>query len=256
MDKNRISQSIIVGLAAVMATAGWTGLKNLLFDGGGWIFPSVSFLILLIFLSLNCLLTRSKINLLITLAFVLVSFLFTFGINSGYLAILFIALLLFVFGFAQAVNEKKNRIKIQISKILRKGLPPVLTGLALIIAAVYYFSPLAVQKQSEIKVPRPLFDVMSQPLIDMTQGASLGDDTEISNMVYEALNQGISRYTRAYGQYIPLGMAIGVFFAIKAVSILFMWIVILLSGLIFKFLVSLGAIKIHEKAVLQEVMEI
>lgn len=255
MDKNRIAQSVIVGLAAVMAAASWVGLKNFLFGDGGWIFPTIGFLVLLVFLSINCLLTSSKINLLITLAFVLVSFLFSFGINLSYLAVLFAVFLLFVFGFAQAVNEKKNRIKIQIVQILRKGLPPVLTGLALIIAAVYYFSPLAAQKQAEIEIPRPLFDMISQPLIDMAQDASLDNDMEIGDALYEAINQGISRYSRDYGQYIPLGMAFGVFFAVKALGFLFMWLVILLSWAIFKLLIASGAIKVREKAVLQEVIE-
>lgn len=267
MDKNRISQSVIIGLAAVMAVASWAGLKGLLFEGGSWVFPVVGFLILLVFLSLNCLLTRSKVILLITLIFVLISFLFTFGVNLNYLIALFAALLLFVFGFSRSINEKQNRIKIQISKILRKGLPLVLTGLSLMIAVVYYSSPLALRGQDEIKIPRPLFDAISQSVINIVGGQDfssqlgqpVGDslivDEEISDMLYKGINQEINRYGGNYKQYFPFGLALGVFFAVKAISIPFMWLVILLSGIIFKFLVALGAVKIHEKAVLQEVME-
>jgi len=252
MDKNRMVQSVIVGLAAVIAAASWAGLKGFLFEGGNWIFPSVGFLVLLVFLSLNCLLTKSKINLFITLTFVLVSFLFAFGINLSYLAVLIVALLLFSFGFARAINEKENRIKIQIGKILRKGLPSVLTGLALIIAAVYYFSPLAAQWQGKIEIPRPLFDAISQPMID---SASLGSSEEIGDMIYDSVNQSVNKYSQNYEEYIPFGLAVGVFFTVKALGIVLIWLVILLSAAIFKILVSFGAVKIHEKAVLQEVME-
>jgi len=244
MDKNRMVQSVIVGLAAVIAAASWAGLKGFLFEGGNWIFPSVGFLVLLVFLSLNCLLTKSKINLFITLTFVLVSFLFAFGINLSYLAVLIVALLLFSFGFARAINEKENRIKIQIGKILRKGLPSVLTGLALIIAVVYYFSPLAARGQGEIEIPRPLFDVISQ-----------SSSEEIGDMIYDSVNKSINKYSQNYEEYIPFGLAVGVFFTVKALGIVLIWLVILLSAAIFKILVSFGAVKIHEKAVLQEVME-
>lgn len=268
MNKNRISQSVIVGMATVMAAAGWFGLKSFLFESGGWVFPSVSFLVLLVFLNLNCLLTRSKIILLITLVFVLTSFLFTFGISLNYLAVLFAVLLLFMFGFSQAIDEKQNRIKIQMSKILHKGLPFVLTGLSLLIAVVYYSSPLALQGQDEIKIPRPLFDAISQPVINIVGGQSFGSqsgqsaggslivDEEISALLYEGINREINRCGARYKQYFPLGLSVGVFFAIKMISVPFMWIVILLSWAIFKLLIFLGAVKIHEKAVLQEVMEV
>lgn len=267
MDRNRISQSIFIGLAAVVATANWIGLKNLLFEGGGWVFPSVGFLILFIFLSLNCLLTRSKIILLVTLVFVLVSFLFTFGVNLNYLAVLFVALLLFVFGFSRSVNEKKYRIKIQVSKILHKGLPLALTGLSLIIASVYYFSPLALRGQDEIKIPRPLFDAVLQPVVNIIGeqspvsqlgqpiDASLIINKEMSDMLFENINQEINKYSGSYKQYFPLGLSIGVFFAIKAISIPFMWLTVFLSWAIFKLLIVLGAVKICEKAVLQETVE-
>lgn len=268
MDRNRISQSVIVGLAAVVATANWIGLKNFLFEGGSVIFPVVGFLALLVFLSLNCLLTRSKIILLITLVFVLISFLFSFGVNLNYLAVLLIALLLFVFGFSRSINEKQNRVKIQVSKILHKGLPLVLTGLSLVIATVYYFSPLALQGQDEIKIPRPLFDAVLQPAMDIIGEQSpvsqLGQpvdvslimNEEISDMLFEKINQDINRYSGNYKQYFPLGLSIGAFFAIKAISIPFMWIIILLSWAIFKLLVALGAVRICEKAVLQEMIEV
>jgi len=249
MNKNnRITQSVVLGLTTLVAAATWAGLKSILFESNSWIWPSLGFLILLIFLSLSWLLVKSKAILLTTLSIILICFFFSFGLKLEYLAALFIALLFFLLGSFRAVNEKKVRIKIQLDKILRKGLPFVLTGLALVMATAYYFSPLALQEQNQIKVPRPLFNIIIEPINGLT--------IEQEDLVYQAINQEINKRSQPYQQYFPLGLALGVFFALKTIGYFFMWLVILLSWLIFKALVSLGAIKIQEQAVLKEVIEI
>ncbi|MBL7155023.1 MAG: hypothetical protein ISS88_00765 [Candidatus Portnoybacteria bacterium] len=248
MYKNRITQSVLAGLATLISAISWVGLENILSGGNNWLWPSIGFLILLIFLSLNWLLTKSKAVLLITLILILVSFFFVFSFKIEYLAVLFIALLFFLFGSFRAINEKKVRIKIQVDKILRRGLPSILTGLALVIAVAFYFSPLALQGQNKIEVPRFLFDIVVQPIIV---------DIPLSgDMLYQAINQEINKYGQPYQQYFPLGLAMGIFFALKTIGFLFGWLVILLSWLIFKVLVSAGAIKIQEQAVLKEVIEV
>ncbi len=249
MNKNnRITQSVVLGLTTLVAAATWVGLKSVLFESGSWIWPSLGFLILLIFLSLSWLLVKSRAILLTTLSIILICFFFSFGFKLEYLAALFIALLLFLFGSFRAIKEKKVRIKIQLDKILRKGLPFILTGLALVMATAYYFSPLALQRQSQITIPRPLFNVIIEPISELI--------TEQEDMLYQTINQEINKYSQPYQQYFPLGLAVGVFFALKTIGYLFMWLVILLSWLIFKALVSFGAIKIQEQAVLKEVIEI
>jgi len=268
MRHNRITQSVIIGLAALVATVSWSGLKNVLFESGSWIWPCTGFLILLIFLSLNWLLTKSKAIQLITLSFVLISFFLIFGFKLEYLAVLVIALLFFVFGSYRAIHEKKLRVKIRIYRILKRGLPYILTGLSLIIATVYYFSPLAFQGQNQIQVPRFLFDIVIQPIsntfeeqISISQfseqfGITLKGNETFQDIIYQAVNQQVNKYTQSYKEYFPLGLAVGIFFAIKVIGVPFMWLVILLSWAVFKILVSLGAIKIQEQAVLQEVIEI
>ena len=268
MHKNRVTQSVVLGLATLVATATWAGLKSILFESGNWIWPSLGFLILLIFLSLSWLLTKSKAILLTTLSIILICFFFSFGFKLEYLAVLFIALLFFILGFLRAINEKKVRIKIQLDKILGKGLPFVLTGLALVIASAYYFSPLTFQKQNQITIPRSLFNIIIQPITKLIEeqisipqfseqfDIALTGDEKIEDILYQAVNQEINKYSQPYQQYFPLGLAIGVFFALKLIGLPFMWLVILLSWLIFKVLVSVKAIKIQEQAVLKEVIEI
>jgi hypothetical protein len=268
MHKNRITQSVILGLTTLVAAASWAGLKNILLGNGNWIWPSIGFLILLIFLSLSWLLVKSKVILLTTVSIILVCFFFSFVFKLEYLIALFIALLFFVFGSFRAINEKKVRIKLKVDKILRCGLPTVLTGLALVMAMAYYFSPLALQGQDQIRVPRFLFDIVVQPMaktleeqIPISQfseqfGISLKGDESFQDVLYQVVNQEINKHGQPYRQYFPLGLALGIFFALKVVSIPFKWLVILLSWLIFKILVSIGAIKIQEQAVLKEVIEL
>jgi len=81
-------------------------------------------------------------------------------------------------------------------------------------------------------------------------------DEEIRNFLYQTLNQQINKAGEPYKDYFPLGMAIGLFFILKGLSIPFGWIVIFLTWLIFKLLVSIGAVKIQEESVLKEVIEI
>ena len=131
MQSNRITQSIIVGAAALIATASWSGLKNILFNDGYWLWPTIGFFVLLIFLSINWLLAKSKAILLITLFFILISFFFSFGFKLEYLAALLIAFLFFFLGCQRALNEKEVRIKIQVINILKRGLPFLLTGFCL-----------------------------------------------------------------------------------------------------------------------------
>lgn len=245
---NRITQSVVLGLITLVAALNWAGLKNVFFEEGQWIWPSLGFLILLILLSLGWLLIKSKSVLFTSLIVILACFFFSFGFKLEYLAVLFIAFLLFLFGSLRTINEKEVRIKLQISKILRRGLPYVLTGLSLIIATVYYFSPLIVKNQNQIQIPRPLFDIIIQPVNELI--------SEQRDILYQTINQQINKYSQPYQQYFPLGLAMGMFFALKLISIPFIWLVILSSWLIFKLLISLGAIKIQEQAVLKEIIEL
>jgi hypothetical protein len=268
MYKNRVTQSVVAGLTTLISAASWLGLKNVLTGGHNWLWPSIGFLILLTFLSLNWLLTKSKAILLVTLTLVSISFFFAFSFKMTYLAVLFIALLFFLFGSWRAVNEKEVRIKLEVDKILRRGLPAVLTGLILITATAYYFSPLALENQNQIKIPRFLFDLIVQPVVETLEAqvplsqlsAELGvgstDNQQFEEALYQLVNERFNQFSQPYQEYLPFGLAIGLFFALKAISLPFKWLVILLSWLIFKLLVSLGAIKIQEKGVLQQVIEI
>lgn len=267
MYRNRITQSIILGLTTFVATFAWIGLKGVLFEKGNWILPSLGFLILLVFLGLSWLITKSKAILLTSLAIILICFFFPFGFKFEYLVVIIVSFLLFVFGSYRAIGEKEARIKIEVRRILKRGLPMVLTGLCLVIASAYYFSPLALQGENEIVIPRLWFDKVIGPMLNVL-GEQTGNplmmdsqfrsqiETQLKDDLYQTVNQEINRHSQSYQQYLSLGLAIGFFFALRTIGIVFNWLVILLTWLTFKILVSVKAIKIQEKAVLRQVIEL
>lgn len=286
MNKNRITQSVVLSLTSLVAAIAWYCLRQTLYHQTGWLWPLGGFFILLIFLSLGWMLVKSRAILLTTLAIILVCFFFSFGFRLEYLIVLFLALLFFLFGSERVLNEKEARIKIQLPKILSRGLPPILTGLALITATVYYFSPLAMTTKTEIKIPRPWFNIIIQPMMTTIEkqlqenlekqlgeklptnlqtavpqlaqqfDLQLAGHEDLEDILYQITNQQLNQYSQPYKEYFPLGLAIGFFFLLKALSIPLVWLVILLTWLFFRILTNLGAIKIEQKAVLQEVIEL
>lgn len=273
MQKNRITQSIVIGLTTLVSTATWAGLAGILSGSGSWVLPVIGFFILLIFLSLNWLLTKSRYILLITLFFVLISFIFPFGFKLEYFFVLLISFLFFYLASQRAISEKRSRIKIEVFMILKRGLPFVLTGLFLLIATAYYFSPLALSGQNQIIIPRPIFDKLIDPVLDNIRkdipieqiagqfGIDLGMEVsiineDIKNDLYTQINSKINEQSQIYKEYLALGSAIGIFFALKVLGIPFMWLTILLTWVIFKILVASGAIRVQEKAVLKEIIEV
>ncbi len=256
INKNQITNSVIVGLATLVAAITWAGLKGVLFNDGSWIWPSIGLLILSVFLSLNWLLTKSRTILLTTLVFILITFLLTFGFEIEFLAVLVLSLFFFVFGSFRAISEKEDRIKINSIKIVKRGLPYIMTGLALVIASAYYFSPLSTLGQERIEIPRPFFDNIIGPASEVFEGQTGFDLGETQETLYQTINGEINKRSEPYKGFIPISLSIGVFFALKVISIPFIWLTILLASLIFKILIWTKAIHIHEKSVLKEVIEI
>jgi len=252
MNKNRITQSVILSLTTLLAALAWYCLYQALYGQTDWLWPIGGFFILLLFLSLTWILVESRGVLLSTLIIILVCFFFSFGFKIEYLAALFLAFLFFLFGSNRVLAEREARVKIQIHKIINQGLPFILTGLALIIATAVYFSPLALATQSEIEIPRAWFNFIIHPVMQ-----NIGTPSPVDqDVLYQMVNEKINQYSQPYQTYFPFGLAIGLFFLLKAIGLPLSWLVILFSWLFFKILVNSGAIKIEQKAVLQEVIEL
>ena len=268
IDGNRITQSIIIGVITLIAAISWSQLKDALYTQGGWIGPSIGFFILLILLGLSWLLAKSKALAAITFVFVLISFFFVFEFHWEYLPVVAAALSLLTLSCIFALNEKESRLKIDVIRILKRGLPIVLTALSLIIASAYYFSPLSLRGEERIEIPRPAFEIVAAPALKIAQNQFLNQfsgqeiqvgaiETEvIKEQIYQALNDGINSQNDNLKELLPIGLSVGVFFALKAIGVLFIWLAVLLTLLIFKVLLWTGTIHIQQKAVLKEVIEI
>ncbi len=268
MEKNKITQSIMIAATTLIAAFAWESLENIFISGKSWIWAGSSFFILLVFLSLTWILSESKSTSLINMAAIYISFLFIFGFELAYLPILAISFGLFFFGAYRALDEKKARLKIQLFSILKKGMPITITGLALIISAAYYFSPMGQTGDDKISIPEPLFELIADPLIKNIESQlptnPLSQELEvdaskrqqIKDLLYERMNQEINRYSQKYQEYFPLGLSIGVFFAIKTIGFFVIYLIIFLAFIIFKLLVHFKAVKIQEESVLKQVIEV
>lgn len=273
---------IIMAGAAVLS---WWGLKNFLFSRGNWLWPVFGFLALLVFLCLSWLLFKTKAVLLVVIAVIFLIFFAFFGFNLSYLIVSAAAFLLFVWGSQEAIRESEARIKLKVALILKSGLPLVLTGLSLMIAIVYFYSPLSLNNQEQIQIPRTWFDAVSGPAINffsknLSQKFELPPAIGFQNNsfdaqfllkeilgkennsferqeenLYQTLNKEVNRLFGDYKKYLAISLAISLFFGLKFAGMLFAWLVILLTWLALRLLILFKIVNIREKEVSKEVIE-
>jgi len=124
-----------------------------------------------------------------------------------------------------------------------------MTAFCLIIATVYYFSPMAIGDNYVEFTP-----FVSEKIIRPIIGQDLLPTAEIEASFYNIVNTGINNQLSMYKEWISFGSAFGVFVILKVLTVPLLWIITLISVGIFKGLVLLGAIKIQERSVLQEMI--
>jgi len=295
MNKNRITQSIVLSLTTLTASLSWYFLNKVFInqvDFCNWLILFGCFLFLLILLGLAWLLIKTKIVLFTTLVIVLISFCLSFQFRVEYLIGLFVAFLFFLLGSLKALQEKENRLKIEVEKILETGLPLIVTGLSLMIALSYYFSPLVLKQSEEITLPRSVFDFLfkynsllnkDDTLIkenqqsrnffpskkpDYRKKQKTNNTTEPlkthyseltenkKQELYQITNQRLKELLKPYQAYLPLCLTLILFFVLKGIGSFLMWLAIGLTKLLFWILVKTKAITIQQKPVWQEVIEV
>ena len=217
----------------------------------------------------------------------------TFEFKPVYVLALAIAVGIMVVAAKHAIREKSTHLKIQAFDISKPALAMFFTALALIISVTLYFSPPAQELSVEVKVPRPLFDIIlnatmsffsNQPGSQSNQIAfsplgisglpeinpsdinkALGRQKlemdkifsqEVKDSLYKTVNEQINFFVRSYKRYLPLGFAIAVFLSLKAVSFIFVGLSILLSHLIFAIMKGLKFVTIKKEMTEKEVIEI
>jgi len=191
---------LILALFMFLATILFWGYLSLFFksvSGAHLGYLALSWLIfLIIFLLLNVL-TKSR-NIIYACFIISLGCFFLFFPFSQELIVgsYFIGLLLFllclVIGTELMLLEKEQRLIIRLRKIWKRGLPWAITGIALMIALVYYFNPLVNLNQEEIEIPTEVFSFLLKPasgimgkIIPFYDAEMTIDETLASNMVLQ-----------------------------------------------------------------------
>lgn len=263
MSKNYLIQIIFLILITALSVLSWHWLKNTLNNNTAWFWPIGGFFVLSLLLGLDWLIIKPQLFLNIAFGLIALSFFFSLNFKLVYLGALFIAFLCFISGSRQAIKEKNLLVKIKVNRILKRGLPPFITGICLVASLIFFFSPLSAKNQIQINIPKPLFNVLIKPLIDIFQNQTpdgqltekntiMPSQNETEEMIYQTINQGLNRFSLPYKQYFPLGLTIGFFLTIRILCIVFMELIILVDWLIFKLLILLKVFKIEKKMVEKE----
>ena len=242
-------------------------------DGPEWIAMSVwaliAFLLLGIFVALAYLMEDQIVFLYGLSLAIMLPFLFFLKPNiSAVFALL--ALLFFLLAGRQANGEKLLRLKFAPIVILRRGLAPAITGLAIMSSLIFYGAPLAQSLGNDISVPRRLFDAVAGPAVKFAlqmnlpagmEAKSLPTEfekqkTDFLDKIYVSLNEQIEIAGRSLKKWIPLGAAVSLFFTFKVIGMILSWFITLLTWLVFKILLWSGVIRIEKVAAEKEIITI
>ncbi|MDD5589966.1 MAG: hypothetical protein PHQ47_02205 [Candidatus Portnoybacteria bacterium] len=285
--RKNIVLGAILFVILISSFIGWSGLNSALFqnhDYGRTLTASgISFLVWgavfgILFLVSDSFLWPSLGFILSGLAFLAV-----FGIKPAYLGGLIFAFLIVYLVAKQAIKDKGSRLKIDVIGMARPPLGAIFTLFSLLTAIVFYFSPPAQDLAINIKIPRPLFNFsmsiaegILRPQMeskinsefkknDPSVLAFLGLDNvvdikfftpEIKNSLYESMNRQFSFSLTKYKHYLPYGFAVAAFFALKALSYIFVWIAVGLAQGLLVLMKAFGVVGIAKETVEKEIIEI
>jgi hypothetical protein len=269
-------KEIILGAVVVILGAGfWWFLKHVFYFGNlsvsYWIIGGVIFVLWGIALSLAMLLIKDKR--ILYGSFVVVAGAFGMFFNNEpfyYLVGLVILFVAFVIGSAKIKREEEVQVKLNFFRIWKRGLPIFVTALALLIAMVYYFSPVLDKLgKQEIIIPRNIFDTVIAPFeglikarlpqesldlnvkaVDFLKPQEISDlkdkynivitkDETIRDLLYQFTEYQINSADAPYEKFIPIGLAIALFLALKFIGIFYVLIAILFTWLFLRLLIVL-----------------
>lgn len=276
----KLQKEIILG--AVMTLLGvfsWYFLKYVFYIGNltltCWLGGIALFVFWGIFLCLAMLLIDNRKILYGSFIIILIAFGMFFNNEPFYY---FIGMLILLIAFGLAVwkirQEEKVQVNLNFWRIWKRGFPFLVTALILVIALVYYFSPMLEQvNQREIRLPRKIFDVVIEALsglieerlpegidsLDVEAGKILTpeeiNELEIrynieikegetaKDFLYKLVNFQINNVRGPYKKYIPIGLAITLFLVLRAVAVVYIAFVVLFSWLVLELLIALKFVK-------------
>jgi hypothetical protein len=272
---------ILGGILILLSFLCWWMLKLVFYNNyftSHWFLISVIFILFGIVSCLAMLLIKDKRILLGGFAIGILSFFIFFNDEPLYYLIVLALLFLASLSASRKTKKEENvQVNLDFWRIFKRGLPIFITALVLVISMVYYFSPgLMDKKTSKIIISEKTIDTTLKPLEGLIQeklpiGISLDSNaSEILSLeqkndletkfgikiekndtgrkvLYKIIDYQLNNMTGAYQYLIPLGLAIGLFITLKIISILYVAIVIMLSWLAIKILMTLNFVKFEKE---------
>lgn len=279
----KLQKQLVLGAVVILlGVFSWWFLKYVFYVGdlslGCWISGIILLIVWGIALCLAMLLIDDKRVLYGSFVLTLIAFCMFFNNEPFYY---FIVLVLLFLSFWRACIKVRKEEHIQINldfwKIWKRGLPLLVTGLILVVAMIYYFSPsLMEMKQIELSISQNNFKLVIKPLErligeKLPEGMTLDTDVNMflgkeelkeleknygikvekgdtgKDVLYKLVNYQLNNVTGPYRKFIPLGLAIGLFIVLKIVSIIYVALVILLSWLILKILTAVKFVRLEKE---------
>lgn len=288
----KTNKEIILAIfIALFGAVSWFLLHRFLYFGDSMTFLVLTVLGFLFFgisVGLGSLLINKRIILFSAFVLGLLSFfiLFREQVEALYyfivLVLVFISLIIYQ---KRVKHEEKARIKLHFWRIFKKGLPLVFTFVCILVSLAYYFSPLLGEGKVKFEIPRSLFNVILKPIegliqTKLPQGINL--DSEASkilpfdqkkdiekqfgikieesdtgrDMLYKIVNAQLGNLGGSYNKYIPIVLAIGVFFTLRILSIFLIACIVLFSYFAVRILILTGFAKIVTTTIEMEDIEI
>ena len=273
VNKKIIVHSALGVLILVFSFLFWATLTNALSDSPDWIVRSIWSLVFLMALGICAglffLVESDELFLYGMPAAIILPVLVFLKPGLATMLVLAGAIIFFILAAYRSHFEKTLRIKFISGIILRKGLAPMITGLALLVTLLFYFTPFTQSLGGNISVPRPLFDAIAGPAADLALNISLPSGADLKSVpefekqkagaldkVYLSMNEELSTAGKSFKKWIPLGVSVSLFFAFKVIGTFLSWAMMLFTWLIFRALLWSGVVKINKVAAEREILEI
>jgi len=279
---SKLQKEFILGFVVlILGIFSWYFLKYVFYVGnlsfGCWCLGFVILLLWGVALCLALLLIDNKNILYGSFILYLIAFGMFFNNEPFYYLIgLVILFLAFWAGARKIRKEEEVQVSLDYWRIWKRGLPILITALILLVSLAYYFSPkLTETKQFELKISRSAFDLVIKPLenlikerlpvkeggleteanrvlsqeerqdLEKRYGITIELEDTVKDVLYKLVDYQLNNVTGPYRKFIPIGLAIGLFIALKIVSLIYIPLVILFSYLVLKLLMLLKFVKVE-----------
>jgi len=248
MEKKSLVRIILGFFIFLTSFLFWLVLWRALQNGPDWLnmalWSLVIFLVFGSFVGLAYLIEKEKKFLYAVPLLVVLPFLIFYQWEKQLgLIVVAVAILFFVLAIFKVEFEKSLRIKLAAGIILRKGLAPTITALALLITLFFYWAPYTQSLEQEISVPRPLFDAIVKPVINIFMQTALPPGTnqkalsaqlnrqqqESMDILYQTVNEQLDSAGKSYKKWIPLGLSVSLFFSFKIIGTFLSWLMVVLA---------------------------